>query len=342
MPPRPTHSTAPRPEVLAFLEEIKQRPEDDTPRLVLADWLEEHGDPRGEFVRVQCRLARLAEDDPRRPALLRQQAELLGSHTSEWLGRLPPGTKTEFRRGLLWLMLGYRSLRGRLLRQWVSTGNAVWLGGLQLHHMLGFDSLLALLPRVRLVALGFRLCGLQDDQIKRLIESSAMANLYELDFQFNNLTAGALKALAATPFLARLGELDLGHNGVGPEGAQVLASVPWAAITSLDLSGNRIGDPGAAAVAASPALARLTRLGLGYNRIGPEGAAAIASSPYLANLAVLKLQGNTIGLAGAQALAASPHLGKLTSLWVGDPHARLSEEELATLRTRFGKRLTAW
>ena len=33
----------------------RRNPEDDTPRLILADWLEEHGDSRGEFIRLQCR-----------------------------------------------------------------------------------------------------------------------------------------------------------------------------------------------------------------------------------------------------------------------------------------------
>jgi uncharacterized protein (TIGR02996 family) len=42
-----------------FLQDIIEHPEDDAPRLIYADWLEEHGDPdRGEFIRVQCRLAR--------------------------------------------------------------------------------------------------------------------------------------------------------------------------------------------------------------------------------------------------------------------------------------------
>ena len=41
----------PGPEVLAFLADCKENPMDDTPRLVLADWLEEQGDPRGEFLR---------------------------------------------------------------------------------------------------------------------------------------------------------------------------------------------------------------------------------------------------------------------------------------------------
>jgi uncharacterized protein (TIGR02996 family) len=37
---------------------ISDAPDDDAPRLVYADWLEEHGDPdRAEFIRVQCRLA---------------------------------------------------------------------------------------------------------------------------------------------------------------------------------------------------------------------------------------------------------------------------------------------
>jgi uncharacterized protein (TIGR02996 family) len=39
MPPDPP--TAPRPELVALLDAIKDNPDDDTPRLVLADWLDE-------------------------------------------------------------------------------------------------------------------------------------------------------------------------------------------------------------------------------------------------------------------------------------------------------------
>ena len=43
----------------AFLQAIRDSPDDDTPRLVFADWLTENGDAdRGEFIRVQCELAR--------------------------------------------------------------------------------------------------------------------------------------------------------------------------------------------------------------------------------------------------------------------------------------------
>jgi len=44
----------------ALLARIIAEPKDDLPRLVYADWLDEHDQPeRAEFIRVQCELARL-------------------------------------------------------------------------------------------------------------------------------------------------------------------------------------------------------------------------------------------------------------------------------------------
>jgi uncharacterized protein (TIGR02996 family) len=42
----------------AFIAAVIARPDDDLPRLVFADWLDEHGEPEwAEFIRVQCKLA---------------------------------------------------------------------------------------------------------------------------------------------------------------------------------------------------------------------------------------------------------------------------------------------
>ena len=42
----------------AFLADILAHPDDDTPRLIFADWLQENGQElRGEYIRVQCQLA---------------------------------------------------------------------------------------------------------------------------------------------------------------------------------------------------------------------------------------------------------------------------------------------
>jgi uncharacterized protein (TIGR02996 family) len=44
-----------------FLWQLRECPEDDTTRLVFADWLEERGDVRGEYLRKEVELAGLAE-----------------------------------------------------------------------------------------------------------------------------------------------------------------------------------------------------------------------------------------------------------------------------------------
>jgi uncharacterized protein (TIGR02996 family) len=55
----------------AFLAAICAQPDEDTPRLAFADWLDEHDRPvRAQFIRDQIALARMDEADPRYPALL--------------------------------------------------------------------------------------------------------------------------------------------------------------------------------------------------------------------------------------------------------------------------------
>lgn len=73
----------------AFLQTIRENPDDDGPRLVYADWLEERGDPLGEFIRVQCELARIGDgESPNLKSLRRREDELLRAHQWEWFGKL--------------------------------------------------------------------------------------------------------------------------------------------------------------------------------------------------------------------------------------------------------------
>src|SRR5947209_685613 len=87
----------------AFLGDIAQHPEDDAPRLVFADWLEEHGrEARAEFIRAQCALARMDDGDERRPDLEARQAQLLPAHRKGWAGPLRHWARRwEFRRGFV-------------------------------------------------------------------------------------------------------------------------------------------------------------------------------------------------------------------------------------------------
>jgi type IV pilus assembly protein PilB len=74
----------------AFLRAILENPDDDTPRLIYADWLEERGEARGEFIRIQCLLAEMPADDEQRSLLERRERELLARHQDRWLGELRP------------------------------------------------------------------------------------------------------------------------------------------------------------------------------------------------------------------------------------------------------------
>jgi uncharacterized protein (TIGR02996 family) len=73
----------------AFLAEILEHSDDDTPRLVHADWLEEHGDPgRAEFVRLQIELAGTSPTDSSWPPRDRREQQLLAEHAEAWAGPL--------------------------------------------------------------------------------------------------------------------------------------------------------------------------------------------------------------------------------------------------------------
>src|SRR5947208_3614108 len=70
-----------------LLRAIRDNPDEDTPRLMYADYLDEEGfAARAEFIRVQIERSQLPEDDPRRRALEDREHELLGEHECAWLG----------------------------------------------------------------------------------------------------------------------------------------------------------------------------------------------------------------------------------------------------------------
>lgn len=116
----------------ALREEILKKPDDDAPRLVLADLLQARGDPLGELILVQCELARLsvaplrifrdwidryqavgddeadpAEAEDRVARLERREAALMKAHRATWVApveRYAVSTRPEhigFSRGLI-------------------------------------------------------------------------------------------------------------------------------------------------------------------------------------------------------------------------------------------------
>src|SRR4051794_4580817 len=86
----------------AFLADIIEHPDDDVPRLVYADWLDEHDQAeRAELIRVQVELAG-APEAGRAEELRQREAALLADHAQEWLGPLRRFVeRPQYRRGFV-------------------------------------------------------------------------------------------------------------------------------------------------------------------------------------------------------------------------------------------------
>jgi uncharacterized protein (TIGR02996 family) len=133
----PAH--APRPELLAFLGAIKAEPEEDTPKLALADWLQEQPDEadqaHGEFLRQFVRNNQLPEGDPAREdfsALIRLWERFGGV----WAGALRVAglkvwaTNHMFRWGLLFPVLDLSANTRRAVNELADTEEYAWVAGL--------------------------------------------------------------------------------------------------------------------------------------------------------------------------------------------------------------------
>jgi uncharacterized protein (TIGR02996 family) len=85
-----------------LLTAICDHPDDDEPRAAYADWLADHGEPRGDFIRYQLELARLPATDPRRPMLESSARALLDVYERTWIRPLPAFVESwQFHRGFV-------------------------------------------------------------------------------------------------------------------------------------------------------------------------------------------------------------------------------------------------
>jgi uncharacterized protein (TIGR02996 family) len=251
-----------------FVAAVRAELDDDLPRLIYADYLEERGDPRGTFIRTQVELAQLPADDPRRQEMLDREAALLAKHENEWLGPLSDElVQWGFQRGFLEVSLSVN----RFL-----DGEHAWLDG----------------PTVAGVAV-YADKVLAPGLLARLVESPRTAHVHSLNLSFEWVKDAGAALIAGGQYFQSLLTLLLGNNGIGDEGAMALADSPnLISLRCLWLRSNLIGDAGMAAFADSATLAGLRQLDLTNNEITSAGALALAESPRLTDLKLLKVSKN--------------------------------------------------
>jgi uncharacterized protein (TIGR02996 family) len=348
-----------------LLHDVCENPDDDAPRLILADWLDENGDTeRAELIRVQCELAR-STNKRRAAALEKRSDELLKEHVYRWVEALPWPT------GVVWCdaykqwRYGFR--RGFVIQATFSSARA---------YKAAADAVFAATPLEEV-----RFARLTDRTVKQVAASPYLARLSDLDvsvltfgtigelnrpsnelgesggavllssphvgrlqtFNLNGNAVGdpGMAALAANPHFQSLRWLSAEGNGVGPVGARSLTAAHLPALEAFHLARNRLGDEGALAlIDALGRFPRLTDLWLNHNGLTDAAPLALAASPHAGRLDTLNLEGNRLTAAGVRALVESPRLARLRSLYVAG--AALTAEQGQELQGRFRGEYFFW
>jgi uncharacterized protein (TIGR02996 family) len=262
----------------AFLEAILQDPDDDTPRLIFADWLEEQGDAasaaRAEFIRVQCTLAKGRLPSGRRAKLERREWSLIIQYGREWerpVGRLV--ISSEFHRGFvgeatLWGGK-FLSCADRLFRRAPIQHVRLWREKApSAGRVLNMAALAESEHLRRLRSLDLTDNRLVSQDVRALIVSEHLINLTGLSLAYNRIGDGGIRALATSPLLGWLECLDLRGNDIGAGGLRALAHVLEELAQSSDglrlrrlwLSHDNLSAAGQRVIADSRLLRRLTRV----------------------------------------------------------------------------------
>jgi len=312
------------PEQSALLRTICEEPGDDTPRLVYADWLEEHGQSeRAEYIRTQIEMARLVDEangrpewfpdiEQRRSVLSQRCTQILNVYEDNWRGewREIPGV--------------YRRYFHRGFRDHVELDDADILRHPErLFHTHPVDSLTfsRISPRfVQHVVDCPQLAYVRSLRIPRLanerviasiLESPHLHNLETLDLSSTDVGDHVMKTIATQPHLSKLQHIKLSANRIGPAGLAAFAeSRIFSDVRSLSLFRNPLEDDGVIALASAPHLQELISLELQNTQFGNKGVIALTQSTVWANGMVLNLCYNQIEEIGANALAECPHLSK--------------------------------
>lgn len=290
----------------AFLQDILERPDDDAPRLIFADWLEDNGDPdRAEFVRLQIadqalRGARAERSPSRADELLLRNwdrwvaplARLVNPDGADpylpWLREKP---KLSVSKALTNFPRGFVSELTMATDRFVANGEAILrlaaLTRLRLHGAGGLGTKLAGCPALRWVReIGF------------------------IDYFRAPVGGDDMAALAGSPHLGRLVALRLHRNNLGNGGARALAGADWlSGIEYLDLTDNGLSRAGLRALVDRHDLRNLRVLRLDHNGLDERAVSLLLDAPWLSQLEFLSLRNAGVSPHQADEIAArSPRL----------------------------------
>ncbi len=306
----------------AFIAAIVASPDDDLPRLVYADFLDECGEPgaaaRAEFIRTQCELERCSPDDDRRAALTQRVTTLLKQNREVWTADVRTaqvGTDWQFRRGFL---------------------HAVRVPAQRFAQVA--EELFRVAPTVRAVQLEHG-----SGQVQSILRATQLGKVSDLNLSVM-CTCGRcpilseLRTLFASPLVGNLVHLALAGDRMDPETTAALVSSPHLShLRTLDLSGNALGLGGVRVLAAARGFGELRELNLSENGISAAGGQVLARAAWLTGLRVLNLSRNHLTDTSGRSLLKAEWGDDLRRLELQTNE--LSREMKRLLRARYGTRV---
>jgi uncharacterized protein (TIGR02996 family) len=319
-------------------------PDDDTPRLVFADYLEENGQgDRAALIRYQCEQARL-KPQAKRYRELRKLIEPLVAKFNEHIGPLPDRVTVEFRRGFLhlggpsYVMQDLDSILVRLTNLF----HDGWVESVRVEPFFSagdFVRGLGLQPFVAQVGTLDVSANPQSEDamvalVAETVEARTHGRLARITVHKRNQKAldQLMKAqrgeeVAITALAGRLGQQRRFEN-LSPQLFDLLRRTGRLnGATELELIGE-LGDAELAALLTAD-LRALQRLRFKGWTLTPAGINALGSAPELAHLAVLEFWDCRLEAGAVAALAAASALGQLEELALA--HCSLRDEDAEAL-----------
>lgn len=254
-------------------------PDDLATHRAYADYLQEQGDPRGEFIQIQIALEAHDRTDEDRRTLRAREQTLLARFGRGWLGRLAdellgPANAVGMERPESWpLFYEIRFVRG-------------WLDRITLRRVpLMFGSFL-----------GRLLCEAPE---ARLLRELVLPR-----------DPGVVPFLVHSPYLGNLRVFSLGDRSAAnieplidlASVRDVLHSPNLPRLIHLQLRSSNLGDVGCTEIVTSSILKRLKILDLRNGDITDTGARILADCPDLRRLELLDIEDNALTQTGIDAL----------------------------------------
>jgi uncharacterized protein (TIGR02996 family) len=297
---------------------ILGHPDDDTPRLIYADALDEAGEgDRAAFIRLQVAADRVPDYDPIAVRFRYQELKDLGGWPLETLPELPPGlawTEQPFHRGFP------SAIEAGDGSAFVEHAEALFaIAPVEELHLTAIPltvseglSACSRLARVSALVLAD---GVNRMTAVELLRSPHLARLASLQLGSGLTTPAAVQAVVRSPAFARLHSFgcrdDSWSAAAVNELARLAAPPP---IHKLDLSSNRLTDQHLMRLVESPLMRSVEDLALNDNNLGPEGVSVLAAArlPKLRSLQLIRVRPEDSGIEALMDLGIARELRSLT------------------------------